>query len=295
MKVTENFIKSTIKSSILESSKGTRRCLDRKNAASQEETDEDEIEFERHCKLDINYVNAKNIVKNKVGFVCDENCATDPVEKRIKKLLDQADIIILKISLGDGDEEVKPYPKLSTTSSKPNPLSLTKSPTPVLEVKDPVPFSSDNDSPIKILQNVELCCEDFQDWLVRGTYSEGDSCSWDDQDEVVKKNKEDVKLRREDMMWRERVLDKFLGKESQMVRMYSVRDPLGLDEKDSGTGTLENGNVTDDALSVRDAFEDLLENELDVSQQSIVTHIRTPTHAFCIDEGEGKACVWMRI
>ena len=63
-------------------------------------------EFERHCKLDINYVNAKNIVKNKVGFVCDENCATDPVEKRIKKLLDQADIIILKISLGDGDEEV---------------------------------------------------------------------------------------------------------------------------------------------------------------------------------------------
>ena len=138
-------------------------------------------------------------------------------------------------------------------------------------------------------------CEEFQAWLVRGTYSEGDSCSWDDQDEVEKKNKDEVKSRREDMMWRERVLDKFLGKESQMVRMYSVRDPLGLDEKDSGTGTLENGNVTDDALSVRDAFEDLLENELDVSQQSIVTHIRTPTHAFCIDEGEGKACVWMRI
>merc|ERR1712098_79612 len=66
----------------------------------------------------------------------------------------------------------------------------------------------------------------------------------------------------------------------------------GLDEKDSGTGTLENGNTTDDAISVRDAFEDLLENELDVSQQSLVTHIRTPTHAFHLDEGEDQnVCV----
>jgi len=89
-----------------------------------------------------------------------------------------------------------------------------------------------------------------------------------------------------------RVLNKFLGKESQMVRMLSTSDPLGLDEKDSGTGTMENGNTTDDALSIRDAFEDLLENELDVSQQSLVTHIRTPTHAFCLDEGEGQnVCV----
>jgi len=404
LKVTEKVNESKIKNSVLETSKFTRGCLDRNNAVSQEETDEDETEFERHCKLDNNFVNAKNIVKNKIGFVCDENCRTDPVEKRIKKILDQADIVILKNSLGN--EEVKHYSKVSSTLSKSNPLMSTKVPTPVLEAKYLVPSSSDNDSPSTILQNVENvpqmpvvatsnikdhniavkkdkerervqvkpckasfkevkkshsqvpkllkpamvfpsmktksfkipraskakapkwiangslwlwalsvdnngqyswsgtsrkkvpwasmvskrpCLEEFQAWLVRGTYSEGDSCSWDDQDKVVKKNKEEVKIRREDMMWRERVLDQFLGKGSQMVRMFSSRDPLGLDDKDSGTGTLENGNITDDALSVRDAFEDLLENELDVSQQSLVTHIRTPTHAFCIDEGEGQS------
>jgi len=406
-KVLDKVTELKTKNFILGKSKITRDCNDRNIAINREETDEEEIEFERHCKQDINFVNAKNIVKNKVGFVCYENCLIDLVEKRLKKLLDQADIMILKKSLGD--EEVKDIPKVSSTLPKPNPLLLTKLPTPVLDTKDPVPSSSDNDSPSKLQHHVEdvpqmpvvsiydikdpskvvkkgnvrervqvepceaplkevkksrsavpkllkpamvfpsmkmksfkipraskakapkwiangslwrwalsvdnngqyswsgiartkvpwasmvtkrPCCEEFQAWLVRGTYSEGDSCSWDDQDEVEKKSKEEAKLRREDMMWRERVLDKLLGKESQIVRMFSTRDPLGLDEKDSGTGTLENGNTTDDALSVRDAFEDLLENELDVSQQSLVTHIRTPTHAFCLDEGEDQnVCV----
>jgi len=402
-KVVEKVIELKTKNLLLGTNNITRDCIGRNIAKDHEETDEDEIEFERHCKIDINFVNAKNIVKNMVGFVCYENCLTDPVDKRLKKLLDQADIIILKNSLGDG--EVKDCPKVSLTLPKPNPLMSTKLPTPVLYTKDPVPSSSDNDSPSKLQHHVEdvpqmpvvsaydlkgpnkvvkkgkerewvrvetsevpfkevkklrssapkllkpaivfpsmkmksfkipratkakahkwiangslwrwalsvdnngqynwsgiartkvpwasmvtkrPCCDDFQAWLVRGTYSEGDSCSWDDQDEVEKKNKEDVKLRREDMMWREKVLDKFLGKEFRMARMFSTRDPLGLDEKDSGTGTLENGNITDDALSVRDAFEDLSENDLDVSQQSLVTHIRTPTHAFCFDEGEDQ-------
>merc|ERR1719430_2429344 len=91
---------------------------------------------------------------------------------------------------------------------------------------------------------------------------------------------------REDFMWRERVLYKILGKESKAVGMFSTRDPLGLDEKDSGTGTLEAGNTTDDEMSVRDTVEELSENELNVSDQSLVTHIRTPTHTFCVEEEE---------
>ena len=85
---------------------------------------------------------------------------------------------------------------------------------------------------------VKRACEEFQLWLVRGTFSEGDDCQWD-QHEVVEKSKRDkdeVKRRREDMMWREKILDKMLGLGSQAEKLISTRDPLGLDEKDSGTG-----------------------------------------------------------
>jgi len=128
------------------------------------------------------------------------------------------------------------------------------------------------------------CCEEYQDWLVRGTFSEGDDCSWGEEER--EKSKEKTKMMREDFMWRERVLDKILGKESKAVGMFSTRDPLGLDEKDSGTGTLEAGNTTDDEMSVRDTVEELSENELNVSDQSLVTHIRTPTHTFCMEDDD---------
>merc|ERR1719153_1435853 len=129
------------------------------------------------------------------------------------------------------------------------------------------------------------CSEEYQDWLVRGTFSEGDDCSWGEE-EREKRSKEKTKMMREDLMWRERVLDKILGREVKAVGMFSMRDPLGLDEKDSGTGTLEAGNTTDDEMSVRDIVEELSENELNVSDQSLVTHIRTPTHTFCVEEEE---------
>merc|ERR1711970_1537722 len=73
---------------------------------------------------------------------------------------------------------------------------------------------------------------------------------------------------------------------SKAVGMFSTRDPLGSDEKDSGTGTLEAGNITDDEMSVRDTVEELSENELNVSDQSLVTHIRTPTHTFCMEDDD---------
>ena len=134
------------------------------------------------------------------------------------------------------------------------------------------------------------CCEEYQDWLVRGTFSEGDTYRWGDE-EIEKKNRNDkTQQMREDMMWRERMFDKILGKEPQLIGMRSARDPLGLDVKDSGTGTLEAGNISYDEGSVRDTIEELSENEFDVSDQSLVTHVRTPTHTFCMDEEDVDEC-----
>ena len=139
---------------------------------------------------------------------------------------------------------------------------------------------------------VKRACEEFQLWLVRGTFSEGDDCQWDKHEEEVveksKREKDEVKRRREDMMWREKILDKMLGLGSQAEKLISTRDPLGLDERDSGTGSLTSCTVTGS-----DATEEVVENELNVSQQSLVTHIRTPTHTFCMDEeeSEGTDCM----
>ena len=129
------------------------------------------------------------------------------------------------------------------------------------------------------------CSEEHQDWLIRGTFSEGDDCGWGEE-ETEKNSKEKTRMMREEMMWRERVLDKLLGKEPRTVGECSARDPLGLDEKDSGTGTLEPGIITDEEEADRDPNNELSENELNVSDQSLVTHVRTPTHTFCVDEDE---------
>ena len=129
------------------------------------------------------------------------------------------------------------------------------------------------------------CYEEYQDWLIRGTFSEGDDCCWGEE-ETEMNSKENTRMMREEMMWRERVLDKLLGKEPRIVGGFSTRDPLGLDERDSGTGTLESSIIADDGESVRDINEELYENELNVSDQSLVTHVRSPTHTFCIDEDE---------
>merc|ERR1712083_373037 len=139
------------------------------------------------------------------------------------------------------------------------------------------------------------CCEEYQDWLVRGTFSEGDPCRWGDEETEMKSRNEKTLQMREDMMWRERMFDKILGKVPQVIGLPSASDPLGLDEKDSGTGTLEAGNITYDEGSVRDTLEELSENELNVSDQSLVTHIRTPTHTFCMDEDDINEGVELKV
>ena len=122
---------------------------------------------------------------------------------------------------------------------------------------------------------------------------EGDDCIWEKKEGVEKKDKDEVKRRREDFMWREKVLDKILGNGALAGGWVSTRDPLGLDERDSGTGSLEVGNSTSNTVAGSDATEELTENELNVSQQSLVTHIQTPTHTFCMDEVEsdGTDCM----
>jgi len=377
-------------------------------SGDKEDTDDDEDQlFEKHYHHDMNFVQAKFLVKQRVGFVCDLNSNLDPVERRIKKLLDHADIMIMKRILDNGGGEVlsngldlrkvvpKPTPTVTKTA-QPSTCILNTSPTVHSEFSDddspntsndlknvvasvpqmPLVETGDTEVPelvVKIKEKEKFafkpykptkkdvektrstpkllrpaivfptiksksfkipravkakiprwvtngslwqwaltvdengqysrtvstrtkvpwaglvtkrpCSEEYQDWLVRGTFSEGDDCSWGEE-EREKKSNEKTKMMREDFMWRERVLDKILGKEVKAVGMFSMRDPLGLDEKDSGTGTLEAGNATDDEMSIRDTVEELSENELNVSDQSLVTHIRTPTHTFCMEEDD---------
>jgi len=132
-------------------------------------------------------------------------------------------------------------------------------------------------------------CDEFQCWLVRGSFKDGDDCNWGEKEELEKRDKEEVKRRREDMMWREKVLDKILGGGTLTGGSVSTRDPLGLDDWDSGIGGSEVGqHSTHGTVAGSDATEELTENELNVSQQSLLTHIQTPTHTFCINEAESE-------
>jgi len=407
-------------------SKGTSKvlCLDTrsrdvgrmKEDGGESDSDEEE-QFEKHFKQDLNFVMAKFMVKKKkVGFVCDTNNNQGPFERKMRRILDQADILMIKKSLDDGGEIFKPrdldlkkllpkpappppsLPIVPTNLLKSAPDGLSdddspnasqtvpvtdenvpqmpvvfdnldfekvipekkasavktfkfkpyqppsrpkKLPPPIPKVLKPaVVFPSIKTKSFKIPRAakpkqpkwvtngslwqwaltvddtgeysrtekerkkvpwaslvVKRACEEFQLWLVRGTFSEGDDCQWDFQEvdamEKSKMDREEVKRRREDMMWREKILDKMLGLGAQAEQLISTRDPLGLDERDSGTGSLEVGNLTSRTVTGSDATEEFVENELNVSQQSLVTHIRTPTHTFCMDEeeSEGTDCM----
>ena len=118
------------------------------------EDDEDRL-FEKNFQHDFNFVHAKFLVKKKVGFVCDVNSNLDPVERKIQKLLEQADIMILKKCLDAGgadvlssyldSKKIVPKPK-STTASK---AVAPESPMPTITKVSPVVNSefSDDDSP----------------------------------------------------------------------------------------------------------------------------------------------------
>ena len=123
-------------------------------ADGNSEDDEDRL-FEKNFQHDFNFVHAKFLVKKKVGFVCDVNSNLDPVERKIQKLLEQADIMILKKCLDAGgadvlssyldSKKIVPKPK-STTASK---TVAPESPMPAITKVSPVVNSefSDDDSP----------------------------------------------------------------------------------------------------------------------------------------------------
>jgi len=407
VKVSENSGRKTLSSK-------TKDLEDVKKEKADDKTDSDEDEmFEKHCKQDMNFVVAKFMVKKIIGFqVCDPSLNLPPFEKKLRKLLDQADILKLKKSLDDGGKTFTPKdmnlkkflpkpvpPPTSTTTTvldiptptlsdegspnttqtlpvqhanvtqmpvvaddsvkdvgnssnpqktdkesnkpfkfkpycppAPKPKKLSDRPKPPTPLKPPVVFRSIKTKSFKIpravktklprwVSNASLwqwaltvdeagqysrtekerkkvpcaslvtrrLCEEFQCWLVRGSFKEGDDCHWGEKEEMEKRDKEEVKRKREEMMWREKVLDKILGGGTQAGGLVSTRDPLGLDDWDSGIGGSEIGqHSTQGTVAGSDATEELTENELNVSQQSLLTHIQTPTHTFCMNEAESE-------
>eukprot|EP00092_Neocalanus_flemingeri_P016592 GFUD01017952.1.p1 GENE.GFUD01017952.1~~GFUD01017952.1.p1 ORF type:complete len:777 (-),score=171.72 GFUD01017952.1:113-2443(-) len=376
----------------------------------------EEEEFEKHCKQDRNFVLAKFMVKKKVGFDCDYIPNPGPFEKKMMKIMEQADIMKLKKSLDDGGgtaftpKDVKkllPKPALATplpttvpTISKLNPMTLSEEDSP--NTTQTIPFEHKNvtqmpvvfgdavndpssgNLPEKIEKNANpfkfypYCpphpknkklsgpkrvpilkpavvfpsfktksfkipraaktkpprwvtngalwqwaltvddagqysrtdkerkkvpwaalvtarmCEEFEGWLSRGCFKEGDDCNWGEKKVIEERDKHEVKRRRDEMIWREKVMDKLLGGEMRTEGLISTRDPLGLEEWDSGVGISEFGQYsTGGTVAGSEATEELTENELNVSQQSLVTHIQTPTHAFGMDEAasDGTDCM----
>ena len=118
--------------------------------------DEEDRVFEKNFQHDFNFVHAKFLVKKKVGFVCDVNSNLDPVERKVKKLMEQADIIILKKCLDAGGDGVLPSYLDSKIVSKPKPTPASNNgkPEPTIPItvnKSRVenPEFSDDDSPLR--------------------------------------------------------------------------------------------------------------------------------------------------
>merc|ERR1712228_266800 len=123
-------------------------------------------------------------------------------------------------------------------------------------------------------------CNEYQMWLRRGTYEEGDQFSWA---EDVAKDAESTSRRREEFLWKEQMMRSIRGSEKNPVR--SSRSCSGqFEEEDSGTGSWE--SMSEMSIQMCVIPNDLVENELNVSQQSMVPHIRSPTHNFIVDEDD---------
>ena len=117
-------------------------------------------------------------------------------------------------------------------------------------------------------------------WLRRGTYEEGDQCSWA---EDVSKDAESTSRRREEILWKEQIMRSIRGSEKTLVHS-SQNCASQFEEEDSGTGSWD--SMSEMPIQMCVVPNDLEENELNVSQQSMVTHIRSPTHNFVVDEDD---------
>ena len=113
-------------------------------------------------------------------------------------------------------------------------------------------------------------CEEFESWLKRGTYTEGDSVVFL-MDPEEKKDMQDEKLRRrEEFEWKEKVMDRILG-----VRRQQEEPDATSGYHDTG---FDPGIEMDDFGHRENGFEngstEPVEEELETSQESLVTHIR---------------------
>ena len=100
--------------------------------------------FEKHCKQDMNFVVAKFMVKKKIGFqVFDPILNLTPFEKKLRKILDQADILKIKKSLDDGGKIFTPK-DMNLKKLLPKPIPP---PTPIQVVGIPTFTLSDEGSP----------------------------------------------------------------------------------------------------------------------------------------------------
>ena len=106
-------------------------------------------------------------------------------------------------------------------------------------------------------------CEQFETWLKRGTFTEGDSVVFGD-DTTVKDAHDEKLRRREEIEWKEKVMDRILGVQRQQTESYAVSSyqetGFDLDPEMDSEYNLEEG--------------DKVEDELETSIESIITHIR---------------------
>ena len=115
----------------------------KEEAGDQTDSEEDEM-FEKHCKQDMNFVVAKFMVKKKIGIqVFDPILNLTPFEKKLRKILDQADILKIKKSLDDGGKIFTPK-DMNLKKLLPKPIPP---PTPIQVVGIPTFTLSDEGSP----------------------------------------------------------------------------------------------------------------------------------------------------
>jgi len=355
------------------------------------DTDEEEEQFEERYRNDRNFVLAKFVTRKKRSFTKHKKVCKDKVEERLKKVMDRADIIVIKKTLDEftssplmeasnwlinqkrdpavtaqndeseineiGESEsrctdevsesrvgscirqmpkldefvlpesvpldscivkkktrsIKPlrnridtvvkkvprvlkpemkFPSLKMKSFKIPRAKISKDPTWIkngslwqwaLTVDDKGQYSRTDTGRKKVSWYKLISkrpCNEFQMWLKRGTYEEGDQCSWA---EDVFKDADSTSRRREEFLWKEQMTQSIRGSEKTLV--HSSRSCSGLfEEEDSGNGSWE--SMSEMSIQMCVLPNDLVENELNVSQQSMVTHIRSPTHNFIVDEND---------
>ena len=115
-------------------------------------------------------------------------------------------------------------------------------------------------------------CEEFDSWLKRGTFAEGDSVEFSIDLEKERRDIHDEKLRRrEEIEWKEKVMDRILGVRQQ--QRESITTSAGQDIGFDPGIEMDDFGHSKDGLGDRTDAEQV-EEELETSQESLVTHIR---------------------